>query len=293
MGKKKEQGPFFFDEYYFQMYTQRWDSLKDSLLSNSYSIGISHDKYPEYFLDAASIAAACCLPLDNALRILDLCAAPGGKTLVLSFLASEHAHIIANERSADRRTRLVKVIEQYIPENINNRITVTPYDGTVMYKKNKEAYDAILLDAPCSSERHVLSSPSHLEKWTKARIKNLSFTQWALLSSAYLMLKPGGYIVYSTCALSHQENDGVIYKLLKKYENSTVIDIETQVLFSKLKFITQKDISLFPEKTQYGIHILPDTSHGSGPLYISLVKKNEYAKKLDETTIISYNCSND
>ena len=107
-----------------------------------------------------------------------------------------------------------------MPENINNNIQITGNDGSLICKKTDKKFDSILLDAPCSSERHVYNSPKHLEQWTASRVKNLSFTQWSLLSSAFLSLKEEGFILYSTCALAQEENDGVVKKLLKKYAKS-------------------------------------------------------------------------
>jgi 16S rRNA C967 or C1407 C5-methylase (RsmB/RsmF family) len=273
VASKKESGEVFFNEYYEGIYKDRWPCLKEALIQESNGIGICYNGFPSYFLDAGSIAAACALPVDSAVSILDLCAAPGGKTVILSHLINTHAEITANELSADRRTRLLKVLNEHIPHEIRQRITVTPFDGSRMYKKNISHFDAILLDAPCSSERHVLMSPSHLSQWTKARIRNLSYTQWSLLSAAYLMLKDNGYLLYSTCALAPEENDGVISKLCKKYDNVHITEIDCDTIRLRVKNISGQDVNIHPEKTTYGLHILPDTSDGSGPLFFCLIKK--------------------
>lgn len=273
MASKKEKGLFVFDAYYSDLFGARWPQLKESLLVENKGVGICHSGYPSYYLDSGSVAAACALPLHNAASVLDLCAAPGGKTLVLSKRLNEHTTLVANELSSERRTRLIRVVSEHIPEHIKDRITVTPFDGSVMYKRYKDSFDAVLLDAPCSSERHVLASPSHVAQWTKARIRNLSYTQWSLLSAAFLMLKDGGYVLYSTCALSPDENDGVISKLLKKYTNACIEHIDADILLKGVERITGEETALKPERTNYGLHILPDTSNGSGPLFFCLVKK--------------------
>ena len=125
-------------------------------------------------------------------------------------------------------------------------------------KYETSAYDGILLDVPCSSERHVLSSPPHLAAWSPARIKNLAYRQWALLSGAWLVLKPGGYLVYSTCALSPAENDDVVQKLFQKYDDAIRIESES-----------------LGERTQWGVHILPDAAEGAGPIYYAILGKAE------------------
>lgn len=278
MASKKESGAFFFDAFYKDIFNERWQALKASLLQEHTGIPLSHEGFPSYFLDEGSIAAACALPLDNASCILDVCAAPGGKTLVMSHFLSKNSTITANELSGERRTRLVKVLDEHVPENIRSRITVTPYDGSIMYKKNMNIYDAVLLDAPCSSERHVLGSAVHLSQWTKARIRNLTYTQWSLLSASFLMLKDGGCLLYSTCALAPEENDGVIQKLCKKYDTAQVISVDCDTIKAKVASLTGRPSSINPERTDFGFHILPDTSSGCGPLFFSLIKKEASCK---------------
>ena len=93
------------------------------------------------------------------------------------------------------------MIESSLPEAWRGIIKVTGYDGMKFGLHKKECFDKILLDAPCSSDRHVLNSPAHLEVWSAKRVKRLSVEQGALLASAVDALKPGGTVVYGTCAL--------------------------------------------------------------------------------------------
>ena len=99
-------------------------------------------------------------------------------------------------------------------------------------------------------------------------------TQWSLLSSAFIMLKKNGYILYSTCALADQENDGVIGRLLKKYDTATIVDIDIDArkndLLNEMKWLTHLPDT---EKTEYGYRIMPDVENGAGPIYFCLVKK--------------------
>ena len=100
--------------------------------------------------------------------------------------------------------------------------------------------------------------------------------QWALLSSAYRLLKRGGYLVYSTCALNSSENDGVIARLVKKFDDAEIVSCEENV-FSRediSAYCTGK-FDLHPEKTEYGFHILPDIQNGCGPIWFSLIHKKD------------------
>lgn len=310
--KKLNHGAQCFDLYYQSIYQERWQSLKQSLLQESNPVPFKFpqnqtsedekDKYIEhnnngnydknekscketktelrtYYLDAASVLVAYSLPLKDATEILDLCAAPGGKTLVLSSLMEKNAHLTSNERSFERKQRLCKVVQEHIPLQVQNRITITCSDGALLCKTKQECFDRILLDAPCSSERHLLQNEKYLLQWSPARIKTLSIQQWALLSSAYRMLKCEGILVYSTCALTPRENDEVVNRLFSKFQDATNLFFDFPE-YEKLKndFDCIKVCCpqlVFPnyERTKYGYQILPDKQNGAGPIYFSIIKK--------------------
>lgn len=260
---KKLIGEEAFNAYYFELYGERWEALKESFLKENDSTEFSLEGCRSYYLDSASVTAAKTLPVENADEILDLCAAPGGKTLILASRMSEEARLVSNERSPERKMRLSKVVAECLPENISSRITVLNGDGAKLCLRNEntERFDSILLDAPCSSERHVFNDKKYLDVWTPSRIKTLAIAQWSLLSSAWRMLKKGGYLLYSTCALNIAENDGVIEKLLKKFE-----DVE----------LCEAGNGENPgEKTKFGHHILPDVCDGAGPIYYCLCRKKD------------------
>lgn len=270
----KLRGAEGFEMYYRQLFGERWPGLKAALLQeNEAGFWQTAPDRPPYFMDTGSIRAALSLRLDAAESVLDMCAAPGGKTLVLSSLMKVSALLTANERSRDRMMRLCRVADQYMEDSVRNRVTITCGDGAALCRSRQECYDAILLDAPCSSERHVLASPSHLAEWSPARIKSLSVAQWALLSSAFRLLKPGGSMVYATCALSPVENDGVVSRLEKKFDTVRFVRKVPPVPVAARTFFTG---NLPPvEVTGWGFHILPDTAGGAGPLYFSVIQKIE------------------
>lgn len=225
------------------------------------------------FLDEGSVVAALSLPdfvSDEEKNILDMCATPGGKSLILSrLLFDNNATMICNERSGERKARLVKVLDDHLQDEIRKKIIVTGKDAATWCQHERDSFSRILVDAPCSSERHVLSAPTYLAQWTEARIRNLAQTQWSILSSAFLVLKPNGYLLYATCALSPKENDLVVERLLKKYKNAKICPTEISSQWKTL-FIYSG------EKTLYGKHILPDVCDGAGPLYYSLIKKEPF-----------------
>ena len=273
MAKTKEKqlkGAAGFDAYYAQLYGSRWQALRKALLQPPRYIAFEPEKYPakEYFLDAGSVCAALMLPLEKNCRILDMCAAPGGKSLILAsrMQVLDGVSLVCNELSQVRRKRLASVLDTYTASCLRNRVTVTGYDASKWCRYETEVFDRILLDAPCSSERHVLQEPKYLAQWSPSRIKHVSQTQWALLSSAFRLLKCGGYVLYATCALSVQENDAVVQKLLCKFTNVQLLFPEPPCVFNSFRLPDG-------EKTACGFHILPDVQEGAGPLYFSLIQK--------------------
>lgn len=270
--KQKLCGAEGFEEYYRSLFGARWDSLKQALSNPPDYAEYKAGGAESYFLDSGSVRCAVSLPLTGAQKILDLCAAPGGKTLVLASCMEKSAELLSNERSPDRKNRLLHTVQNCLPSEVQERITVICKDGAQMCLNNQECFDRILLDAPCSSERHVLADPKYLSEWSPSRIKTLSMAQWALLSSAWRMLVPGGYIVYSTCALNPDENDNVIAKLLKKFDDAEIC--EPKISLDASAFTGVKLPAY--EKTVHGAHVLPDAQNNAGPLFFSLIHKKEH-----------------
>lgn len=275
INKNDYKGEAGFEKYYNELYGSRWNKLKDAFGKENQAVEykVTGSQKP-YYLDSASVFAALCLPLKDAEEILDLCAAPGGKTLVIASRMNEEAHLSSNERSAERKHRLAVVVDECLPENISERITVSCSDGSTWCTRQTECFDSILLDAPCSSERHVIADPKYLNMWSLSRIKTVTMEQWALLSSAYRLLKSGGYLLYSTCALCPQENDGMMERLIKKFnKDGTAFEfMEPQPDVNEIKDFVNFSIPKY-EKTDYGYMILPDSSEGAGPIYFSLIRK--------------------
>lgn len=245
-----------FDSWYADLYGERWPRLKESLSKEPAYTTLSEGLLNPYYLDEASYLAAWCVGAKPGETILDMCAAPGGKTLVIALALGGRGTLIANDRSAARRARLHRVLSEYLPVSSLAAVNVTGHDATRWGLHEQDTYDRILLDAPCSSERHVINSQAHFARWSPSRSRRLATQAHAMLAAAYTAVKPSGLIVYSTCALSPLENDGVIKKLLSKRSAS-------------IEF----DDSLPGEKMEYGVQITPDRDGGFGPMYISLLRK--------------------
>jgi len=296
---KKLSGAEGFESYYTGLFGERWQKIKSAFSKSPDYLEWNAGGAESYFLDSASVRAAVSLPLSGAKKILDMCAAPGGKTLVLASNMDEDAVLYSNERSPERKRRLDRTIQTCLPEEISSRLKTSCKDGAKLCLESQNVFDRILLDAPCSSERHVLADQKYLSEWSPSRIKTLSVSQWALLSSAWRILVPGGFMVYSTCALSPDENDKVISKLLKKFDDVEILEPEISLEYKKFisADFSEDEFSKAKlpeyEKTEFGAHILPDSKKysdssiksendvelglgtASGPLYFCLLHKKE------------------
>lgn len=275
--QNKLSGAEGFEEYYGSLYGKRWNDLKEAFCKDNCAVEYHvKNAAQSYFLDSASVLAALSLPLDGSENILDLCAAPGGKTLVIASRMPESAKLSSNERSPERKHRLAVVVETCLPPEISERITVSCSDGATWCTRQNECFDRILLDAPCSSERHVIADPKYLNNWSLSRIKTVTMEQWALLSSAYRLLTVDGILLYSTCALCPQENDEMMEKLIKKFnkDGNAFEFLEPNPKIDEIKQFTNITLPAW-EKTQYGYMILPDTAAGAGPIYFSIIHKQK------------------
>lgn len=144
-------------------------------------------------------------------RVADLCAAPGGKT---AQLACQRAFVDAYDISERRLLRLREnmkrlKLEDYVQVKCQDVLTIT----------DMQIYDAVLLDAPCSATGTIRRHPDLLYHRTKEDIQRLTQIQSALLQKAIDLLKPNGQLVYSTCSLMYDENEGVVQQALHNNKN--------------------------------------------------------------------------
>ncbi len=258
MKKKKER--ISFDDYYSSIYKERWDGIKRSFKVEKEKVSLSERLKTPYYLDPSSKMVASLLPVRKGDRILDMCAAPGGKTLSIALRLDGCGTLISNDRSPERRIRLKSVLDECLDDDLRKSVTVKGYDASTWCLYEQDAYDAILLDAPCSSERHVFLDKKHLDLWSPSRPKRLSREQYALLSSALIALKKGGYILYSTCSINPDENDGVIERLLARHRDE-IEEVPIELEGS--------------EELKHGKIIMPDKANGLGPMYACLIRKKD------------------
>lgn len=250
-----------FDAYFASIFAERWPGLKESLLKSVEKEVLKNpfsDKLHDYSLDPASLLPVKNLNVQEEQHIADFCASPGGKTLAMVFALKGKAFWWCNDLSPTRVGRLRAVLHDCVPPELLKNIDVKCSDASRWGLTRKEHFDRVLVDAPCSGERHLMNSASEIARWSLKGSKRLVIRQHSLLCSAYDSLKPGGRLVYSTCSINPIENDGVIERLHKSREGFRVVPVEESV----------------GEPTKLGWIVLPDRSP-AGPIYFSVIEKLE------------------
>lgn len=257
--KDKLSGEQAFLAFYQDKFGDRWPALYQALRQDHEQTVLQEGLSSPYYIDPASVMAAQALQVEPGMYVLDLCAAPGGKTLVLALHMQGEGYLVANERSRDRFYRLKRNLA-LLEKPPTGGISCTQLDARRYSMDAKDQFfDRVLVDAPCSSEAHVLKNPHYLQQWGERRAKRLAIEQIAMLCQALELCKEAGKIVYSTCTLNEVENDAVIEKLLHKRPGYFSIEPLTLAL---------------GEKTKYGWQIWPDV-HQQGPIYIARLKKEK------------------
>lgn len=158
----------------------------------------------------------------SGIKILDLCAAPGGKTTTLSTVAGLENLIVANEVIRHRAGILVENVRKWGLANV----AVTNNDPS-HFSDIKEYFDFIVVDAPCSGEGMFRKTPEAVTEWSPENVVLCASRQRRILSEIWNSLKPGGILVYSTCTFNRSENESNIEWLAENYDCEGVeIDIE-------------------------------------------------------------------
>eukprot|EP00929_Paragymnodinium_shiwhaense_P071471 TRINITY_DN36324_c0_g1_i1.p1 TRINITY_DN36324_c0_g1~~TRINITY_DN36324_c0_g1_i1.p1 ORF type:complete len:362 (+),score=77.07 TRINITY_DN36324_c0_g1_i1:103-1188(+) len=244
---------------------------------------------PLFFLDGASLVAAHALRVEPEEKVLDACAAPGGKGLVLAlsmfaaqcsrFEASRDifGKLVLNDASKERVTQMQRTISAFLPPVLFDgghahgpNVVFTSADvGTSSNSFERHGpYDKILFDAPCISERHLLrdGEMGRLGAWSASAMKVSSDHQLKRLMNMVWLLKEGGLLLYCNNALSWEECDGVIERLIV----STRGKFELEVLPLE-EDICRMVPQLAAESTDWGTRLLPDKTT-LGPIYFSRIR---------------------
>ena len=181
-----------------------------------------HEMGLYYIQEPSAMSAAALLAPKPGMRVLDLCAAPGGKSTQLATYLGDSGLLVSNEINTQRSRILSQNIERM---GIKNAI-VTNEDSFVLASHFPGFFNAIQVDAPCSGEGMFRKLPEAIEQWSMENVAICAARQKEILDNAAVMLKPGGTIVYSTCTFSKEENEDVIEYFLERHPDFTLEEME-------------------------------------------------------------------
>lgn len=181
-----------------------------------------HEMGLYYIQEPSAMSAAALLAPKPGMRVLDLCAAPGGKSTQLATYLGDSGLLVSNEINTQRSRILSQNIERM---GIKNAI-VTNEDSFVLASHFPDFFNAIQVDAPCSGEGMFRKLPEAIEQWSMENVAICAARQKEILDNAAVMLKPGGTIVYSTCTFSKEENEDVIEYFLERHPDFTLEEME-------------------------------------------------------------------
>ncbi len=224
---------------------------------DEYKLGklIYHELGAYYIQDPSAMLVAHYLEPKQNQMILDMCAAPGGKSVMTSLLMKDSGLLLANDLSTSRANILLQNVERMGLGNV----IVTSYDLNKFKNELKDQFDGIILDAPCSGSGMFRKMNEMKEDWTYEKVLKNAKIQKELILLAYSFLKEGGTLMYSTCSYSYEEDEEVIEHLLSNSD-------------AKLEYIEDYGGFYRSKKYKETIHLFPSKFIGEGH-YIAKIKK--------------------
>ncbi len=247
---------------------------KNGCYGDKVSLSGKHPYHAEglfYFQEPSAMAAVPVLGIKEGDRVLDLCAAPGGKSTQAAAELNGTGLLVANEIIPKRAKILSENIERM---GIKNAV-VTNESPERLAEKFPEIFDKIILDAPCSGEGMFRKEPQAALDWSIEHSLACSIRQKKIADSAVKMLKRGGRMVYSTCTFSYLENEGVAEYITSTYPEMRLLKIEEASLLDGF------------DENGFTKRIFPHKMRGEGH-FIALFEKSGEGKKAEEPEKFSH-----
>lgn len=181
-----------------------------------------HEAGVYYIQEASAMAPAVYLKPEPGDRILDLCAAPGGKSTQIAAALKGQGLLISNEIHPQRAKILSENIERM---GIRNALVVS-HEPAYLAERFPGYFDKIMVDAPCSGEGMFRKNEDAMAEWSLQNVEMCAQRQDDILESAAIMLRPGGRMVYSTCTFAPSEDEGTVSRFLKKHPEFQIEEVE-------------------------------------------------------------------
>ncbi len=226
---------------------------------------IEHSLGYFYVQEAASMIPPVVLNPKAGDIVLDMAASPGSKTTQIAQYMQNKGILIANDYTIERMKPLSINLQRC---GVANAI-ITLMEGQ-WFKKSGIEFDKILVDAPCSGTGTIRKSLKTIGIWNPDMVRRLSITQKQLIETGVDLLKKDGVLVYSTCSLEPEENEGVIDFLLKKYDNVKLEEIKLNLKISPpiLEFENKK----YSEEIKKCLRLWPQDNDTEG-FFVAKIKR--------------------
>ncbi len=217
-----------------------------------------------YMQDPGAMSALSALDITPDMWVADLCSAPGGKATQAAERLGEGGFLLANEYVPKRAKILVANLERL---GVRSAI-VTSLDTAALSKLYSAVFDLVILDAPCSGEGMFRKTPEAINEWSEGAVLASARRQQELIENAYNMLRPGGYLLYSTCTFSIEENEAQIHEFLSRHS-----DMELYPVRRELQECTADGIAyLGDERLKLARRFYPHISPGEGQ-FVALLRR--------------------
>lgn len=224
-----------------------------------------------YVQDPGAMATVKAIDIERGWRVLDACAAPGGKASQLASAVGEEGVLLANEYVPKRAKIIVGNFERL---GIKNAV-VTSLDTARLAEMFSSYFDLVLCDAPCSGEGMFRKYDEAVSEWSENNVLMCAERQKTILENCQKTVKPGGYLLYSTCTYSVEENEGVVSDFLSKHPEFSLCEVKDE-----LKEFTSDGLNGLSAARRF----YPHKSRGEGQ-FIALLKKD---KKCEDLPTILY-----
>lgn len=223
-----------------------------------------------YLQEPSAMTPASCLPVEEGDRVLDLCAAPGGKATELAARLKGSGLLAANDISNSRAKGLLKNLELSGAANI----LVTSETPERLASYFEGFFDKILVDAPCSGEGMFRKDSAMVRDWEEKGPAHYAPLQRSILEQAARLLRPGGLLLYSTCTFSPEENEGSVLHLLKARPDFRVLPLPASEGFSpgRPDLLGEASDTFYGEQLARCLRLYPHRIRGEGH-FLALLKK--------------------
>ena len=219
-----------------------------------------------YVQDAASmIPPVVLMPMSGEL-VLDMCAAPGSKASQMAAMMQNRGVLVANDLQGDRLKALGINLQR---TGVSNAL-ITQMHGH-RFKNSTIKFDRVLVDAPCSGTGTIRRSLKILAMWGPNMVKKMASQQKQMVASGFESLKPGGTLVYSTCTMEPEEDEGVVSWLLDNYKDAKIEEIKLDIKRSPA--ITEFSGEKYNPEVSKCLRIWPQDNDSEG-FFICKIRKS-------------------